>query len=98
MSTRVYRIECSDYDEETRRYWTQVAEAPSFILGGETDRIVDFSTLNDSGSGEFSVEVEEVEGFLEYGYDITLEVADALRADVKAARDSGSDTIDYKCV
>ena len=113
MSVKAYRVLESTFDMENDCYkiTKKIARNHSFILGGVCDALVDYSTLGQEGSGEFTVKAGAILDFLdsnptrevwdhEQGRDITVpfdpDVKAALLEDVKGK--DRDDEVRYECM
>lgn len=113
MSVKAYRVLESTFDMEKDCYkiTKKVAVVHSFYLNGVCDALVDYNSLGEEGSGEFTVKAGAILDFLdsnptrevwdhEQGRDITVpfdpDVKAALLEDVKGkGRD---DEVRYECM
>ena len=115
MSVKAYRILESTFDIETEKdcYTSskKFSRNHSFILGGECDALVDYTSLGDYGTGEFTVKAGAILDFIasnptseEWDSALGRNIKAPLDPDVKAALledvegKDRNDDVRYECM
>ncbi len=98
MSVKAYRVLESTFDMEKDCYkiTKKIARNHSFILGGVCDALVDYSTLGQEGSGEFTVKAGAILDFIESSTPIDPDIKAGLLEDVKGK--DRDDEVRYECM